>query len=107
MADDARLRIDTSGDDLTCVVTVAGELDPSTAPQLERELQASVFTSGCERLVIDLAGVRFMDSSGLSVVLNAHKTMRTRDGQLVVRQPSETVRRLLEITALTDELVIE
>jgi anti-anti-sigma factor len=106
MTEDLRVDVSAEADD-TCVVTVVGELEPSTAPQLERELQASAFTSNCTRLVIDLTGVTFMDSSGLGVVLNAHKKMRARDGRLVVRQPSRTVQRLLEITALTNQLVIE
>jgi anti-anti-sigma factor len=87
------------------VVLVRGEIDPLTAPQLEREVDAAVLDG--HDLVIDLHDVDFMDSSGLAVLINAHRTMRDRGGQLIVRQPSEVVARLLEISQLTGDLVIQ
>jgi anti-sigma B factor antagonist len=101
------LTITIGSDDRSCTVTLAGDLDPVSAPHLEGELQASVFTTDCERLVLDLEAVRFIDSAGLSVILKALKLMRARDGSLVLRKPNPTVSRLLEVTALTGQLVIE
>ena len=101
------LSIETTFDDGTCTVRVAGELDPDTAPKLDGELRDAVQASGCVRLVVDLEAVTFVDSAGLAVLLDALQAMRAREGVLVLRNPSSLVRRLLDITALTDELVVE
>jgi anti-sigma B factor antagonist len=54
-------------------------------------------------VVIDMSELAFMDSSGLTVMLEAAR----RGASVVLRQPSPVVRRLVEITGLTDVLRIE
>ena len=83
---------------------VSGEIDPSTAPALLAELEALIFTGAPRELVVDFAGVSFIDSSGLRSVIDIHNQMRARGGVLVLENPSEKTRRLLEITGLTDHL---
>jgi anti-anti-sigma factor len=73
-------------------VTVRGDVDLATAPQLE---------AACRRagaLALDLSGVRFMDSSGLRSLFR----LRGRNDSLVLVAPSAVVRRLLALTSLTD-----
>lgn len=86
------------------VITAAGELDPATAPQLDRVI-ADARADGATELVIDLAGVTFVDSSGLRSLIAAHKL--TQPLPLVVRRPSAFVTQLLEITGLDEQFVIE
>ena len=50
---------------------------------------------------------KFLDSSGLRAILTAQRRLADRDGQLALRAPSESVRRLLDITGLTDHFVVE
>ena len=104
---DMHLDIDVTADQDTLTLVLVGEVDAHTAPRLEGEIQAGLFTSGITQLVLDLSAVTFLDSSGLRVVIAAHRSMRERDGSLVLRRPSDTVQRLLEITQLTGELQIE
>jgi anti-anti-sigma factor len=85
-------------------VRVSGDIDPSTAPTFAGELQALIFTGAPRELVVDLSGVTFIDSSGLRAVIDVHNLMRDRGGVLVLEDPSEKARRLLEITGLTDHL---
>lgn len=85
------------------VFTLRGELDPHTAPDLRTEIDA-VLASGRARLVLDLAGLTFVDSSGLRVIISAHKDAAERGGRLVLRAPSQTTRRLLDITGLLDHI---
>ena len=84
-----------------------GEVDPHTAPRVEGEIRAGLLSPTIDTLVLDLSGVAFMDSSGLRVVIAAHRSMREREGRLVLRSPSATVARLLEITQLAGEIEIE
>ncbi len=108
MSQGASFNVSTTRDDGTVTTSVHGDVDPSTASQLEGELLAAFFgAADADRLVIDLSGVSFMDSSGLRVLIGAARSCRERDAALVVRNPSPVVGRLLEITQLSGELTIE
>ena len=82
------------------VVAVGGELDMDTATLLHHQL-ASQVTQGRTNLVLDLAGVPFMDSSGLNIVLRAMNETRQLDGRLLLAAPTESVRRLLDLTGIS------
>lgn len=86
------------------VIALSGELDPHTAPLLQREIDG-VLTEGTD-LVLDLSQLGFVDSSGLRVLISAQHQLADHGGTLVLRSPSETVRRLLEITGLVDHITI-
>ncbi|MFE5914005.1 STAS domain-containing protein [Streptomyces wedmorensis] len=87
-------------DDRTAVLTVEGELDMETADRLE-DLLAEQFGQGRRRLVLDLAALGFMDSSGLNVLIRAVNRAREIGGDLYLAAPTPAVRRILEITGVT------
>ncbi len=82
---------------------LVGELDPHTAPILRSSVDDTV-TDSTSSLVLDVAGLQFIDSSGLRVIISAHKVMDDRGGRLVLRAPTDNTRRLLEITGLADHV---
>ena len=67
----------------TYVVSVTGEVDSFTAPALEQELEW-VLGDGASNAVVDLAGVGFIDSTGLRVLLKALPRFEQRGGRLVL-----------------------
>jgi anti-anti-sigma factor len=81
------------------VVGVVGELDLQTAPRLREELVALV-NRGVTDLVLDLAALDFIDSSGLSVLIMALKRLRERGGELRLRSVPARARRVLEASGL-------
>jgi anti-sigma B factor antagonist len=91
----------------TYTLIASGELDAATSDRLEAEIVVALSDASVDTLRIDLAGIRFLDSSGLSVLISAHHRMHERGGKLVLRQPSEIVQRLFDITQLSGELSIE
>jgi anti-sigma B factor antagonist len=92
-------RLDAEG---VPIVSVAGELDSSNAASLEAAV-APLATAHAERLVFDLSGLRFMDSAGIAVLVGvAAKVNAVR-----LREPSDAVRRVIELTGLTGVLPIE
>ena len=82
---------------------VSGEIDAHTAP----DVAAAIATSAGGRLVIDLSGVEFVDSSGLRVLIDAHQRLQEAGGSLTIDSPSPAVRRLLEISGVDDYLAVE
>jgi anti-anti-sigma factor len=86
----------------TAVVLVIGEIDISTVGVV-RAAMVTALEGSPSRIVFDLSGVEFIDSSGLAVLLQARKTTVV----VHIRNPSAAVRRLIELTGLTDILPIE
>jgi anti-sigma B factor antagonist len=82
------------------IVTVTGEIDISTAPELRRRLAALV-DAGAEWVVIDLDAVDFLDSTALSILIGAQRRLereRCHLGLVATRPP---VLRVLEVTGLS------
>ena len=83
---------------LGAVLTLDGELDLVTAPLLQKQLDRAKRSKGT--VVIDLSGLRFIDSSGLSVLVQAERQLHASGGQLVLVSGSPAVRRAFELTSL-------
>ncbi len=85
-------------------LTLEGRLDTTTAPQLEAELKASL--PGVADLVMDFASLAYVSSAGLRVILFAVKVMK-KQGAMVLRNVSESVMEVFEITGFCDLLTFE
>jgi anti-sigma B factor antagonist len=82
------------------LVSLSGELDLSSAPAL-RELLAGAFEDdGPPRIVLDLSGLIYLDSTGLSIFVSAHKRATASGIAFCLANPNPSVRRLFKITAL-------
>jgi anti-sigma B factor antagonist len=87
------------------VVRLDGELDPHSTPVLQRVVD-QVIAEGATRVTFHLADLRFIDSSGLRVLIATHRRLLEGGGALTLAAPSDTTRRLLEITGLHDHFEI-
>ena len=85
-------------------ITLSGRLDTTTAPQLESELKASI--EGIENLILDFAGLEYLSSAGLRVLLSAQKIMN-KQGAMVVKNVNETIQEIFEVTGFCDILTVE
>lgn len=81
------------------IMTVCGELDADTGLVLQHQLAGQV-VHGRRHLVLDLADVPFMDSSGLRVIVRTVNEVRKMDGSLSLAAPSQVVRRVLDLTGI-------
>ena len=86
-------------DDETVVLRVAGEIHATTAPEFSERLNDAI-ASGKTGVVLDLTGVEFIDSTGLSVLLNGLRRVTRARGTMVLACANPTVLRLFEITKL-------
>jgi anti-sigma B factor antagonist len=93
-------QIDVRPDRRRVVVAPCGELDVATIPRLEDRLQELV-ADGWEALVLDLRGLSFMDSTGLSLVIR--QTSR-RDVRVEVVDGSDPIARLFDVAGVREHL---
>ena len=104
---DPLLSLDVSTEAEVATVVLTGELDPHSADSVAEALRELGDDDAVSRVVVDLSGVGFIDSSGLRVLLSADEALAGSGSRLVLRSPSDAVRRLFEITDLLDRLEIE
>jgi anti-sigma B factor antagonist len=84
---------------------VGGEVDLSTAPTLRARID-DVVVGGSRRLVVDLTGVGFMDSSGLSALVAGMKGMRAAGGELAIVCGTESILKVFTVTGLDRVMTI-
>ena len=84
------------------VVKITGEVDLATVDAVERELDPLMQTPP-DRVVFDMAGVSFMDSSGIALLLRVAE----RVASVEVRDPSDAVEMVIRATGLSDVLRVE
>ena len=84
--------------------SLSGRLDTTTAPELEKEIGASL--DGLTSLTLDMADLSYVSSAGLRVLLSAQKAM-AKQGSMTVCNVNETVMEIFEVTGFSDILTIE
>jgi anti-sigma B factor antagonist len=83
------------------VLSVTGELELATAPQM-RQRVVGLVGEGRTHIIVDLSGVDFIDSIGLGVVVAALKRARSHGGEVIIAGAVPRVRAVFEITRLVE-----
>lgn len=94
------LGLDVSEHNGHTVLAVKGEVDVYTAPRL-RERLVELVTEGKRKIVVDLEGVDFLDSTGLGVLVGGLKRLRSNDGEMSLVSTQSRILKVFEITGLT------
>ncbi len=81
-----------------------GRLDTVTAPELEEQIKSGL--DSVETLIFDLSNLEYISSAGLRVLLSAQKIMN-KQGKMIVKNVSEEVNEILEVTGFLDILTVE
>jgi anti-sigma B factor antagonist len=100
-----QLHLTTQQHDGYAVVRLTGELDLASVDDLRLHLRTTREKYG-DHIILDLTDLEFMDSQGLSAIIDCHKTVTAASGRLALVAPRPIVRRTLEITGLTRRLDI-
>ncbi len=105
-AEAARFEVaaDGTGDVRAVVVALEGDLDLASAADAEGRIQRAEGNGSPSRLVLDLRGVRFMDSTGLRVILAADSRARRAGRRLQLIRGPEAVHRVFRIALLDQRL---
>lgn len=98
------MNITKTNSDSELVLKVEGRLDTTTAPELETEIKNSI--DGVSSLIFDFAALEYISSAGLRVLLTAQKIM-SKQGKMVVKNVSNAINEIFEVTGFVDILTIE
>ena len=86
-------------------ITFSGEIDIATAPELARQLDLAIDGNPGERIDVDFAGVTFIDSSGLGVLVAAQRRARAAGGDVAVTNLRPNLRTVFSLTGLDKVLL--
>jgi len=86
----------------TVTVSLEGELDFATAFDVEMRLEEAIRTA--DQVVVDLSALRFIDSTGIRTLLEAHEAAQRENVELRLLPAPDSVQRVFEMAGLLDEL---
>ena len=96
----------TTQQDNSILGVIGGEIDAYTAPKLREQLLA-IDTKSTDKSVLDLAGVGYMDSTGIGVIVAFYKSVIADGGELTLIGLSPRLKRLFDITGLSGIIHVE
>lgn len=88
------------------ILLVEGRVDTITATELEKKM-SPLWSVNSVQLVLDCAGMEYLCSSGLRVILTAHKQVTANEGRFVLRNITPEVRSVLDMTGISRIISIE
>jgi anti-sigma B factor antagonist len=100
-----RFELDEESPNGAHIMNVRGEIHLSTAPEFSQRLTTAI-EAGRTAIVLDLSGVEFIDSTGLSVLLNGLRRVTQLNGRMALVCSNPTVLRLFQITMLDSTFAI-
>ena len=81
-------------------MSLGGEIDLYTAPRVPGELVSLLSGDSPVQVIVDMSGVEFCDSTGMNVLLAAHRKAREQGGDLELAAPRPAIRKILQVTGL-------
>ena len=78
-------------------LTLSGRLDVNASSQLENEISNYINSAVIDRLILDMAGVEYISSAGIRVLLSAQKKLG-KSNELVIRNPSKFCKDVFNVT---------
>lgn len=99
------MKIEVSTTDDICILFPEGWVDSTNASELEQSVNA--YVDDYDTLVLDLAGVDYISSAGLRVIVSTHKEMSEKGGNLILRNLNRNVSDIIRLTGFDKKLNIE
>ena len=96
-AKDRKMQIAKKIEGAKLTLAVEGRLDTNTAPDLEAELKLD----GVKEIAFDLAGLEYISSAGLRVLMTAQKAMMACGGAMTISSPNAMVRDVFDMTGMS------
>ena len=81
-------------------VEILGEIDHHTAATVREQIDEGMYTSRPKEVRLDLSDMRFMDSSGLGLIMGRFNTVKAIGGTLTVADPNEGIEKIMNLAGL-------
>lgn len=94
------MEINAKSVDRNLLLELSGEIDHHSARNAMREMELAVDAALPKKLVLDMTGVTFMDSSGIALILRAQQRMQLLDGSILVCNVPQQARRVLDAAGI-------
>lgn len=94
------IKMDFVNNKKTTIVRVAGELDLVAADNFKNEIDSTMELNCSDNIILNLNAVRFIDSSGLGVILGRYKKITMRGGKMAIVGAPTQVKRILELSGV-------
>lgn len=94
------MTIDESIHGITTILVFKGRIDSTSVPDIEKRM-IGVFGQGVRQMVVDLAGVDYISSAGLRVLLSSARRLQQGQGKLVIAAPSTQARQILDMAGFS------
>lgn len=89
----------------TPVFKISGELDHHTAAAVREKLDKAILLDGARNIVLDFKNLRFMDSSGIGVLLGRYKLIKKKGGRIYVKNVGRQVDKIFTLSGLYQVLI--
>lgn len=99
--------VKTEFENRVLTVRLTGEIDHHNAGKMRMEIDEAICHSRPRRLVFDLDGIDFMDSSGLGLIMGRYAVIQRMGGDMILRNPSERVKKIIDLSGLDRIVHIE
>lgn len=100
------LQITTRTDDDGVVLVLNGEIDMAAEEQFHRVVQDTLESAPHQRIVLDCTELRFVDSSGLRVLIQSHRSARERGAMLFIASVTDRLAQILRVTGIDTRITI-
>lgn len=84
----------------TILALLSGEIDHHTARGTRTEIDSAIDSKQPAKLILDFAGVSFMDSSGIGLVMGRYKIMQSIGGSIHIQNPPSHIKRVMQVAGL-------
>ena len=82
------------------LVDLEGDFDLHSADYFRQAIEEALNHSKCNKLVLNLAGVSFLDSSGLGVILGRYRRLKEQNGEMYIAQATPSVKSVLQLSGI-------
>lgn len=86
--------------DKTMIIQFDGELDHHTAQEIREEIDREIEVKGIKNLIFDLSNLKFMDSSGIGVVIGRYKLINKKGGKVAVINVNPHVDKIFHMSGM-------
>lgn len=84
----------------TLIAELSGDIDHHSSEDIRRLTERELYVCGAKNLIIDMSNVKFMDSSGIGVIIGRYKTITALGGTTAIAAPSKEADRLLAMSGI-------